>query len=252
MYNGRRRHLCAPPALRAGFGHLPPPRLEEQPHRTTSLPKPRPHAHIGRTVSVPPWREHNPSPAMRVPVADHSQSQCLPFCRWCVFAQPKPVNEDSDLMHHQHRLSVLQWNQAQLARTPRRSLRRPMVVFTWSSFKKPVIMLREPRTSSSSTQAAQILPSCSTRKHSSPMLLSSSSPRLLQARTRGNGSTCCSWSSASPIPLWHSHGHILLSTCSQCCCPKKRDASTSPIPHLHAHMVQHNVDFIGRRRGTST
>ena len=26
---------------------------------------------------------------------------------------------------------------------------------------------------------------------------------------------------------------------------KKRDASTDPLRRLHAHMVQHNVDFVG-------
>ena len=148
--------------------------------------------------------------------------------------------------------------QAQRARTPRRFLRRPVIGFTRSSFKKPVIMLHESRTSASRTQAAQTLPSCSTGTHLSLLLQSLSLPTLRQARTRGVWQLLCFVDSCTvlpflvpspppPVTLCSGHIHNVLA--------EKRDASTDLLRRLHARMVQHNVDFIGEReggRGTST
>ena len=61
----------------------------------------------------------------------------------------------------------------------------------------------------------------------------------------GDGSACCSWTTAWPIPLWHSHTVTFCSVHVHDVVAKKRDASSSLLRRLHAHMVQHNVDFIG-------
>ena len=103
------------------------------------------------------------------------------------FGPPKPSghgnlhNADSDFMHHQYRLSVLQWNPG----TPPTSSQRLVDGFMRSSYKKPVIMCHMSRTNSWRTQVIRTSPSCSTGTHSSPTLQSLLFKQLRQARTRG-------------------------------------------------------------------
>ena len=60
----------------------------------------------------------------------------------------------------------------------------------------------------------------------------------------GDSCTGCSWTVTPPISL----GYSCVTFCSvhiHTVVAKKRDASTSLVQALHAHMLQHNVDFIG-------
>ena len=93
------------------------------------------------------------------------------FC--AAHTQRALLNADSDLMHHQHRLSVLQ-------RDPGPARKNPTQILAGACGyppRSPVIMLRESRTSSSRTRVTPISLSCSTRTRSSPTPLSSLSPR---------------------------------------------------------------------------
>ena len=134
----------------------------------------------------------------------------LPMVR---FSQPKRsgqgtlYNADSDLVHHQHRLSVVQWNTGPARKNPR-FLRRPVVGFTQPPFKKPVIMPHESRTSSSRAQAAQTLPSCSAGTHLSPMLQSLPSRVFVKQGHFGKGSSCGSRALATPFPFLYLHGYF--------------------------------------------
>ena len=148
-------------------------------------------------------------------------------------------NADSDLMHHQYRLSVLQWNPGPARKNPTQILAADCGRFILQEASD-----HKSRTSSSRTQAAQTLPSRSTGTHLSLMLQSSSLPRLPQARTRGVwqllwfGDLCAIISFGTPtVTLCSTHSHNAVA--------KKRDAFIDLLQRLHDHMVQHNVDFIG-------
>ena len=152
------------------------------------LSQSRPHSHISvppvwehilcaqqltaREVQVPPLREtHNlvgadpragsgPFPKLRALV--------LPEVK---FGQAKPDGlgridtADSDLMHHQYRLPVLQWNPGPARRNPTNILRRPVDGSMRLFFKKPVITSP---ISSLRTLATRTSPSCSTKTPWSP------------------------------------------------------------------------------------
>ena len=76
-------------------------------------------------VLVPPLREPTlPSVPKPVLIVDHSPGPCLPSYPWYVLAYPSHLDTatstkaDSDVLHHQYRLSVLQWNRGQARRNP--------------------------------------------------------------------------------------------------------------------------------------
>ena len=85
------------------------------------------------------------------------------------FGQSKPDGlghtdtAESDLMHHQYRLSVLQWNQDWRAGTPPILLRRPVEGSMRLFFKRPVIMSRTSPISSLHILVTRTLLSYSTR-----------------------------------------------------------------------------------------
>ena len=100
---------------------LPP---AQQPHVSTSKWDNTP-AQPRKGTPASPLRESNPPSVLRpVLVKDHSPKPVpgvLPMVR---FGQPKPPghgtlhNAENDLMHHQYRLSVLQWNPGPTRKKP--------------------------------------------------------------------------------------------------------------------------------------
>ena len=114
-----------------------------------------------------------------------SMPTIIPMVR---FGLPKPPghgdlhNADGDLMHHQYRLSVHQWNPGPALP---KLLLRLVGDFMRSFHKKSVITCHACRTNSSRTQATGTSPSCSTGTRSSPTLQSLLFTKLRQARTRG-------------------------------------------------------------------
>ena len=92
---------------------------------------------------------------------------------------------DSDLMHHQYRLSVLRWNPGPARRNPTNIIWPPVESSMQLFFKKPVIMSRTYLISSLHTMATRTSPSCSTRTPSSPTLWFSPSRKTPQAKVRG-------------------------------------------------------------------
>ena len=114
-------------------------------------------------------------------------------------------------MHHQYRLSVLQWNPGPgpARRTPPISSRRLVDGFIRLSFKKPAIMFLTSPISSLRTVLLIV--------------------RGLLRRPSLSGTptvTCCSV---------HIHNVVA----------KKRDPSIDLLRRLHGYMREHNVDFIG-------
>ena len=104
------------------------------------------------------------------------------------FGQSKPDGlgyidtVDSDLMHHQYRLSVLQWKSG-----PARKHPTNIIAAACGKFH-PVILQEASRTSPISslrTLATRTSPSCSTRTPSSPTLWFSPSRKTPQAEVRG-------------------------------------------------------------------
>ena len=124
------------------------------------------------------------------------------------FGQSKPHGlgyidtVDSDLMHHQYRLPVLQWNPGPARRTPPILSRRHVESSTRLSFKEPVIMSRTSLISSLRTLATRTSPSCSTRTPSSP--------------TQWYGPTHRSRPAATPFTFWYSDSYILFCAHPQC------------------------------------
>ena len=92
---------------------------------------------------------------------------------------------DSDLMHHQYRLSVLQWNSGQRAGTPPMSSQRLVDGFMRFYFKMPEITFLTPPISSLRTLATRTSPSCSIKTPSSPTLWFSLSRKTPQAKVCG-------------------------------------------------------------------
>ena len=150
------------------------------------------------------------------------------------FGQAKPDGlghtdtADSDLMHHQYRLSVLQWNPGPARRNPTN-----IIAATWwtisrgKTYKKPVITFLTSPISSLRTLATRTSPSCSTRTRFEPDPAVYAFQRsLIQRRHVGRGSTHCSLTFASPslfLALPQSHSALYTSTMLW---PRKRDAST--------------------------
>ena len=129
------------------------------------------------------------------------------------FGQSKPDalgyidTVDSDLMHHQYRLSV---------GIPPILSRRPVESSMRLFFKKPVIMSRTSVIISLRTLATRTSPSWSTRTPSSPTLWFSPSRKTHKQRYVEYGPTHRSRPAATPFTFWNTDGHILLCTHPQC------------------------------------
>ena len=106
------------------------------------------------------------------------------------FGQSKPEGHsgldtaDSDLMHHQFRLSLLQWNPRPARRNPTNIVSAACGKFHAVILQEPVIMFRTSLISSLHTLATRTSPSCSTRTPSSPTLWLLPSGRAPQAKVR--------------------------------------------------------------------
>ena len=168
--------------------------------------QPRPHSYM----SLPPkWAGVFPQPRAMV----------LPMVK---FGQSKPDGlgridtADSDLMHHQYRLSLsFSGIQARRAGTPPILLRRPVEGSMRLFFKKPVIMFRTSPISSLRILATQTLLSCSTRTPLSLTLWCLPSEKTPQAKVLGAyGASHRSRPAAPPLTFRDINGHILLSTLS--------------------------------------
>ena len=162
------------------------------------------------------------------------------------YGLPKPVglghlhNADSDLMHHQYRLSILQWN-------PARRNATQIIAATCGLFHAVILQgasdhvlhVSDQFIAYTGTTDLAILPLLS------PTLRSMPFRKLHPVRTRGAG--FYSWFTDSCVALLflalpQSRSAPSISTMSW---PQKRDASTDLLRRLHAHTPQHNVDFIG-------
>ena len=107
------------------------------------------------------------------------------------FGQSKPDGHghidtaDSDLVHHQCRLSLLQWNQARRAKILLTSSRLPVGSSMRLFYRRPVIMFRTSLISSLRTLATRTSLSCSTIIPLSLTLLFSHSRLTLRAKVPG-------------------------------------------------------------------
>ena len=121
-------------------------------------------------------------------------------------------NADSDLMLHQFRLSVLQWNPGAARRQPTQIIAATCGLF------HAVTTFSTSRTNSQRTRVTRTSPSCSTR---TPLSLTLQffclSGSFIQQRHVVHGCTRGSWTLTTPFPFWHSHGHVLLCPHLQCC-----------------------------------
>ena len=143
------------------------------------------------------------------------------------FGLPKPPGHgylhtaDSDLMHHQYRLSVLQWNPGPARRNPTQ-----IIAATCGRFHA----VTQQKASDHVPQVSdQFVAYTSGTDLAILLLRDTSSPTLVVMAAlvvRG-----LPWSLSSV----HIHNVVA----------KKRDASTDLLRRLHAHMTQHEVDFIG-------
>ena len=163
-----------------------------------------------RSASTVLGGTHNPvgaDPRARTGPFPKRRALVLPMVK---FGQSKPDGlghidtADSDLMHHQYRLFVLQWTQAQRAETPPQRLADG---FMRLFFKKPVTMSRTSLISSLHTLVTRTLLSHPTRTPSSP---------TLWVFALGHGATHRSITAAPLLTCRDTNGHILLSTHPQC------------------------------------
>ena len=126
------------------------------------------------------------------------------------FGQPKSIGlgpiatADSDLMHHQFRLSLLQWN-------PGPARRNPSNIVSAACGRFHAVILQEasdhvPHTSDQFRVYTEARP-----------FSSHIQGRLYEQRYLGHGTTHRSRPAASPVSFWHTYSHILLGTHPQCC-----------------------------------
>ena len=169
------------------------------------------------------------------------------------FGQSKPDGlshigtADSDLMHHQYRLSVLQWN-------PGPARRNPTNIIAAACGRFHAFILQE---------ASDHVPHMSdqfiahTGNTDLAILLNKDTlePDPTVLAFRENSTSKGTWGMVllivrgllrRPLTFQGINGHILLSTRHNVVA-KKRDASTDLLQRLHGFMKQHNVDFIGGR-----
>ena len=152
---------------------------------------------------------------------------------------------DSDIMHHQFRLSLLQWN-------PGPARRNPTNIVSAAGGKFHAVILQEasdhvPHISAYflRTLTTRTLQFCSTRTPLSQTLLLS---RLrLDLRAKNTWAWCCSLSVLCFVVLLfldHLQSHFALHI-STMLWTRKRDASTELLQFLHSKMLEYKVDFIG-------
>ena len=168
------------------------------------------------------------------------------------FGQSKPDGlghidtADSDLMHHQYRLSVLQWN-------PGPARRNSTNIIAAACGRFHVVILQEasdhvPHISDQFIAHSWQHGPCYPTQQGSPLSLtlwclpSGKTPQanVLGAWFYSSFEHCC----AAP----HFPGHRTVTFCSvhiHNVVAKKRDASTELLQRPHGYMKQHNVDFIG-------
>ena len=140
------------------------------------------------------------------------------------------LDADSDLMHHQHRLSVPQWN-------PGPARKNPTHILAAACGRFHAVILQEasdhaPRVSDQfiAYNPVVLVFTISEASSSKDMWrMAALVVRGLLRRPSLSGSPTVTFCSV------HVHNKVA----------KKRDASTSLLQRLYAHMVQHNVDFIG-------
>ena len=106
---------------------------------------------------------------------------------------PSPISTaDSDIMHHQFRLSLLQWNPGPARRNPPILSLLPVANSMQLFSRKPASMSRTSLNISLRTLTTRISPFCSTR---TPLNQTLSSSRLrLNLRAKILGAWCCSLS----------------------------------------------------------
>ena len=175
------------------------------------------------------------------------QALVLPMVK---FGQFKPDGlghidtPDSDLMHHQYRLSVLQWN-------PGPARRNPTTIIAAACGRFHAVILQE---------ASDHVPHISdqfiayTGNTDLAILLNKDTfehdPMVLAFKEDSSKST---WGMVllivrallrRPSLAGTPTVTFLLSTHSQCC-GQERDASTELLQRLHGYMKQHNVDLVG-------
>ena len=201
-----------------------------------------------REVQVPPLREPT------ILLVQILVQELVPFPKPSVLVLPlvsfggsKPGyidTVDSDLMHHQYLLSVLQWNPGPARRNPTNNIaaacgRFHEVILQEASDNVPHISDQF----IAHTGNTRTSPSCSTRTPSSPTLWFSPSRKTPQAKVRGawyysSFEHCRPSLAGTPTVTFCSvHIHNVVA--------KKRDASTELLQRLHGYMKQHNVDFMG-------
>ena len=152
---------------------------------------------------------------------------------------------DSDLMHHQHRLSVLRWN-------PGKTRRNPTQIVAATCGKLHAVILQE-----ASDHVPQLTDQfiAHTGNTDLAILLNKDTfePDPMALAFREDSTSKSTWGmvllivrgllrrpsvSGTPTVTFCSvHIHYVV--------PKKRDASTDLLRRLHGYMKKHNVDFIG-------
>ena len=182
-------------------------------------------------------------PAGRGPFPKH-RPVVLPMVR---YGLPKPAGHghlrsaDGDLMHHQYRL----WNPGPARRTPTQ-----IIASTCGRFHSVILQeasdhVHHISDQSSRTQVIRTSPSCSARTLLSPNLAAIVITEASSSKdTRGTVLLVVrgllrrpSLSGSPTVTLCSVHIHKVVA--------KKRDASADLLCRLHAHMLQHNIDFIG-------
>ena len=168
------------------------------------------------------------------------------------FGQSKPDGlghidtADSDLMHHQYRPTVLQWN-------PGPARRNPTNIIPAACGRFHAAILQEARHHVPHISDQFI---AHTGNTDLAILLNKDTfePDPMVLAFRENSTSKGTWgmvllivrAPAAPLVTFRdTNGHILLSTHSTNVVAKKRDASTELLQRLHGYMKQHNVDFIG-------
>ena len=169
---------------------------QSRPHNHMSVPPKWEHILCAqlqptRDVLVLPLREHTirADPRAGTGFFPKPRALVLPVVK---FGQSKPDGlgyidtVDSVLMHHQYRLSVLQWNPGPARRNPTKNIAAAKRKVPYGySFKKPVIMSRTSLISSLHALATRTSPCCSTRTPSNPTLWFSPTRRTPRAKVRG-------------------------------------------------------------------
>ena len=238
-----------------------------RPHLCTSISVAPPQPHVSTTqVGTHPLRSatshkrnactalagtHNPvgaDPRAGTGPVPKPRALVLPMIK---FGQSKPDGlghidiADSDLMHHQYRLSVLQWNPGLVRRNPTN-----IIAAACGSFHAVILQETSDHVPHISDQF--IAQSGNTDL---AILLNKDTfdlnPTVLDFRE--NSTSKGTWGMVLLIVRALSRRPSLSGTPTVTFCSvhiynvvaKKRDASTEPVQRLHGYMRQHNVDFIG-------